>query len=629
MSKNLFKKWLFSAIVFYGLCLQAFATTYYVNSASSDDTGNGTTTATTGANKAKKTISGALAIVSAGDTITIASGTYAESTSSQGCLWCGTSGVACAFASDVTLQSASGNPADVIITNASSGAYDTTYVAVFRQSASHIYLKNLTFQSQTGYATTYVFECEDTSYITLNNCTINGITGNTYLIGLFPTGSGISCNNISILNCTLGQTGTSTIYGISGDPTSTATLHDITLKNNNVRTYATACSLGDATNVLADGGSYIAFGAGSGKGFILGMDSATTNTSGGTVQNIVAMSAASHAFLLGHGATTATVKNNYIVGGDHALVMKNESTGTGNSGVYGNVVWGGSLSALYLKGSQGCDVNNNTFVQRQNFLPTGYGIAFEMAVDDTASNRTVTNARVRHNTFIMQGNACVYGAVSGFVTPIDVNDNRYLLNGTGDFGYIGTTTNLKTLAAVRTAWNTVSSNFAANDGISDTKAFLNFGGGPVIGGVTRGIPPSPFLDLSQDHSPTLGGNLGLGNYSVGDAIAADLTKLHAITLSATQINAANVTPTTVNGDVGTAIWSMPAQGAGYKGFMCELTGFTNTSGGPTVITFPTAFLVTPSMSGDSAATTVSAATTTTLKITGATTVSGWIFVEGY
>lgn len=43
-------------------------------------------------------------------------------------------------------------------------------------------------------------------------------------------------------------------------------------------------------------------------------------------------------------------------------------------------------------------------------------------------------------------------------------------------------------------------------------------------------------EVAEDNSPTLGGNLDLGGFQVGDADAADLTKLAALTATATELN---------------------------------------------------------------------------------------------
>jgi hypothetical protein len=70
----------------------------------------------------------------------------------------------------------------------------------------------------------------------------------------------------------------------------------------------------------------------------------------------------------------------------------------------------------------------------------------------------------------------------------------------------------------------INANFAEVYGLIDA---IDVGGGGGGGGIT---------DVESDTSPTLGGNLALGGFTVGDATAADLTKLHAITASATEIN---------------------------------------------------------------------------------------------
>ncbi len=49
-------------------------------------------------------------------------------------------------------------------------------------------------------------------------------------------------------------------------------------------------------------------------------------------------------------------------------------------------------------------------------------------------------------------------------------------------------------------------------------------------------PTSGLANLVDDTSPQLGGNLDLNSFTVGEASAADLTKLHALTASATELN---------------------------------------------------------------------------------------------
>ncbi len=85
--------------------------------------------------------------------------------------------------------------------------------------------------------------------------------------------------------------------------------------------------------------------------------------------------------------------------------------------------------------------------------------------------------------------------------------------------------------------------------------------------------------------------------------------------------------TTYNGSVaGTAIWSMPFQGSSYKKFIIYYNSLHDAGG---TITFPTAFSKTPTIYGDSAATGITTASTTTLTIALTALTSGFAIVEGY
>ncbi len=88
-----------------------------------------------------------------------------------------------------------------------------------------------------------------------------------------------------------------------------------------------------------------------------------------------------------------------------------------------------------------------------------------------------------------------------------------------------------------------------------------------------------------------------------------------------------VAQTTYTGSIaGTAVWSMPFQGASYKKFIIYYNALHDAGG---TITFPTAFVKTPTLYGDAAATAITTASTTTLTIAVAATISGFCVVEGY
>ena len=88
--------------------------------------------------------------------------------------------------------------------------------------------------------------------------------------------------------------------------------------------------------------------------------------------------------------------------------------------------------------------------------------------------------------------------------------------------------------------------------------------------------------------------------------------------------------TTLNGTVGTAVCSQPFTSASYKKILMRLDGYTdNATPALNVFTFPSPFVKSPVVSGEGAVIGVTTVTTTTVTISGAVTVSGWLFVEGY
>lgn len=77
---------------------------------------------------------------------------------------------------------------------------------------------------------------------------------------------------------------------------------------------------------------------------------------------------------------------------------------------------------------------------------------------------------------------------------------------------------------------------------------------------------------------------------------------------------------------GTAVWSMPFQGATKKEFDLCYEALHDAGG---TITFPTAFTQTPFITGASSATAISTASTTTFTIAVAATISGCVKVDGF
>lgn len=77
---------------------------------------------------------------------------------------------------------------------------------------------------------------------------------------------------------------------------------------------------------------------------------------------------------------------------------------------------------------------------------------------------------------------------------------------------------------------------------------------------------------------------------------------------------------------GSAIYSMPFQGASYKKFLINLQSLSDAGGS---ITFPVPFVKQPYIYGDSAAIAVASSSLTALTLAPTSAISGNIFVEGY
>lgn len=85
--------------------------------------------------------------------------------------------------------------------------------------------------------------------------------------------------------------------------------------------------------------------------------------------------------------------------------------------------------------------------------------------------------------------------------------------------------------------------------------------------------------------------------------------------------------TTVAGSAGNINWSMPQQGVANKKVLINLTGYT--AAGTTTITFPTPFVITPSITFNDTTLSPAAPSTTSIVIPISTTKTGNIIVEGF
>ncbi len=122
-----------------------------------------------------------------------------------------------------------------------------------------------------------------------------------------------------------------------------------------------------------------------------------------------------------------------------------------------------------------------------------------------------------------------------------------------------------------------------------------------------------------------GGKVGIGSATAPTKLFSVGGNLWQADLNGVQWN--NNVQTTYTGSVsGTAVWSMPFQGSAYKKFIIFYNALHDAGG---TITFPTAFTVQPTIYGDTAATGITTANTTTLTIALTALTSGFAIIEGY
>jgi len=141
--------------------------------------------------------------------------------------------------------------------------------------------------------------------------------------------------------------------------------------------------------------------------------------------------------------------------------------------------------------------------------------------------------------------------------------------------------------------------------------------------------PTTTAGVRIDASATAGGTNKYGVYIGAQSGATNNYGIFSLGGANYFVGALNsaATQTTYTGSTsGTAIWSMPFQGASYKKFVIYYSALNDAGG---TISFPTAFAKTPFLYGTAAVLAVSSANTTTFTIAASATLSGFVFCEGY
>ena len=138
-----------------------------------------------------------------------------------------------------------------------------------------------------------------------------------------------------------------------------------------------------------------------------------------------------------------------------------------------------------------------------------------------------------------------------------------------------------------------------------------------------GLGGGPGSSMPSDPLATAHGGTGsdLSGATSGQVPISNGTRFLATTPDAA------IAPISINGSAGTLKWSMPVRSAGDKRIIVVLTGYT--AAAPTVLTFPVAFTVAPTLSVNNTDLVISTLTTGGITIPVSTTETGLIIVEGF
>lgn len=402
---------------------------YYVRKDGNDTTGDGST------GNPWLTISKALASVSlaGGHTINVGAGTYNENTSSLNYCY-----VTQAFLDWVTIQpEVSGG--SVIITGNGSVVYTLRF-----NGAKYIKFLNVSIVDDVAkdQATIYFGDVALGSYIAFENCVITGTKSadDRWLVRANMTGTN-ALNHISFTGCALSQANAAKTVGFSLiRAVATPTLDDISITNCSVDTQGSACQILGCTNLKIQGGSYICHQAI--YGILTGLDSASGGIeTTGYIRSAYVKSFLSHSLLVGNGAANFEVSGCNVEGGDHGIVVKENS----NTSVLNNAIRGGSVAALRFKAAVGC-------VAKGNVISNNVAVCVKAGVGDTG-NKCGT-IEFTENKVIGEGSAAIFswGGDTEDSGGCVVDKNSYRPNGSAAFGAVRSDSSVLNLTELRAAW---------------------------------------------------------------------------------------------------------------------------------------------------------------------------------
>jgi hypothetical protein len=174
----------------------------------------------------------------------------------------------------------------------------------------------------------------------------------------------------------------------------------------------------------------------------VGTEGASSIVTTGTLSGMTITSTASYALLIGYGSGGMIVDGVIINGGNYGVVIKQNTGAT----LRNSTLRGGTVATVYCKGAINPVITNNTISTAVVGLLVGIG----------DSGQKSSGVALNNNRFIVYDAGSIFswsdssGDGGGSVSDY----NRYHAGGSGKFGSVYGTANIKTLAGVKAAWST-------------------------------------------------------------------------------------------------------------------------------------------------------------------------------
>jgi len=419
---------------------------YYVRKDGDDVTGDGSS------GNPWLTVNKGISAIAAGDVLLIGDGLYQED-QGAGYLY-----ISRAFASPTNIRSESGSAAGVVIMGTSSTTYDTLIAC----NGGNITFEDLTFAMRTSAVQNGALRIARGANLRFNRCRFQGLAGASVRYCVYVAESGAYViQSITFEDCIMEMTGAAASYGARVMYGGSGTISGVNFINCTMTAPSYAFYATGGVNINVSGGRYT--NENGLPALVYGRDAETSDTAvSGLIEGAEIASNTSHSVLIGCGAAGVTLRNCRIRGGDYGVVLKECS---GNV-VEGNSIIGGSAAGVYCKGAVNCTLERNR-------IGCSSGSCLRLGPGGTGNKNS--SLLVRKNRMQAYGTAKIYSwETAGDNGGCVVDENHYGPRGSGRFGALRGSSDIKSLAELQAAWvgYTPGGNDQASRLISSSLALL-------------------------------------------------------------------------------------------------------------------------------------------------------------